>query len=514
MNNSENVNNLINGVEKLCSTVALTLGPKGRNVVINQNGTPVITNDGVTIAKAFKCENKTENLGCEIAKQASIQTNQIAGDGTTTALVLTKSLITNGKQLLSEKVNPVALKEGMQLACNKVCELIKKQAVKVKDNSCLKQVAKLSCGNEQISTLVAEAFSLVGKNGVVCMEDSALPNCKLTLKKGFQLNFGLVSPYFLNQADCCKFENAKIMVSSTKLNNLSLLVNVLEQCHNTNSALVIFAPSFSEELIKNLIVNKLNNYLNIALISVSTSSGELENISQDLCALTGATLINMANIENLTFEMLGNLESFESNQNTSTLTNNNTPLGFNEYVNGLTNQLQNTFNEFEKLMLQKRISMLTTGVAVISVGASTEIEQTELKLRIEDAIESTKNALKDGIVCGGGMALYKCKKKLKSFVNNLSDANVKMGAMLVLNCLDKPIIQLAQNCGVNPEKLLKKINNSLPQKPNYCFNANTNKCVTNAYISGIVDATCVPITALTSAVSVTATLLSTVAVVC
>ena len=513
MNNAENVKSLIAGAEKLCSTVALTLGPKGRNVVINQNGTPVITNDGVTIAKSFRCENKIENIGCEIAKQASVQTNQIAGDGTTTALVLTKSLIANGKQLLNEKVNTVALKEGMQLACNKVCELIKKQAVKIKDNSSLKQVAKLSCGNAEISELVAEAFSLVGKNGVVCMEDSSMPNCKLTLKKGFQLNFGLVSPYFLTEADCCKFENAKILVSATKLNNLNFLVNVLEECHNTNTPLVVFAPSFSEELVKNLIVNKLNNYVRIALISVSSSSGELENITKDLCALTGATLINMANITNLTTEMLGNLESFESNQNCSTFSNSAVPTEFNAYVSKLNTQLESTFNEFEKLTLQKRISMLTTGVAIISVGASTEIERLELKLRIEDAIESTKNALKDGIVCGGGMALFKCKKKLKTFVNNLKDMNVKMGAMLVLNCLDKPIIQLAQNCGLNPEKLLKKLNNSLPQKPNYCLNANTNKCVSNGFEAGIVDAVCVPITALTNAVSVTATLLSTVAVV-
>ena len=211
--------------------------------------------------------------------------------------------------------------------------------------------------------------------------------------------------------------------------------------------------------------------------------------------------------------MLGCLESFESGHNYSLFINSNSGESFNMYVEQLSQQLNTTTNQFDCLKLKNRISMLTTGIAVISVGASTEIEQIELKLRIEDAIESTKNALKDGIVCGGGMAFFKCIKKLKMFVNSLKEPDIKMGATLVLNCLDKPIIQLAENCGINSEKLLKKLINNIHQKPNYCFNANTNKCVANALTSGIIDATCVPIYALKNAVSVCATLLSTVAVV-
>ncbi len=510
---NENVKSLITGAKKLCLTVSKTLGPKGRNVVINQNGTPVITNDGVTIAKAFKLENKIENLGCEIAKQASIQTNQLAGDGTTTALVLTNSLIENGIDLLNQKVNPVALKEGMQFACEKVCELIKKQSTKVKDISALRQVAKLSCGHEEISKLVAKAYDVVGKNGIVCMQDAPLSHCSLEIKKGFQLNFGLVSPYFLNNNDCCKFENAKILISNTKLSDLNGLVNVLEECHNKSTPLVIFAPSFAEDFVKTLIVNKLNNYVDVALISVSSSTGELENITRDLCELTNATLINLSNVSSVSFNMLGNLELFESNQNFSTFTNNKTSQNFTAYVHGLTQQLKNTENEFDKLKLQKRISMLTTGIAVILVGANTEIERIELKLRIEDAIESTKNALKHGIVCGGGMALFKCKKKLKKAINLLKQADLKIGANLVLNCLETPIVQLCENCGVNSEKIIKKLSNNASKNLNYCFNANLNKCVSNAFSYGIIDATCVPCTALNNAVSVTATLLSTIDVI-
>lgn len=513
MNNSENVKSLIVGIKKLCSTVALTLGPKGKNVVINQNGMPVITNDGVTIAKAFKLENKIENLGCEIAKQASIQTNEIAGDGTTTALVLTKSLIENGMQLLQEKVNAVELKKGMQLACEKVCELIKKQSISVKDVSALKQVALLSCAHQEISELVANAYNLVGKDGIVCMQDSSNIKSSMEVKKGFHLNFGLVSPYFLTTNNYCKFENAKILVSNTKLSDINYLVNVLEYCHNNNTPLIIFAPIFSEELIKTLVVNNLNNYVKIALISANLSSAEIENITTDLCVLTGAELITLGNISNITPHQFGTVSNFESNHETSTFISNNSSALFNNHIKNLEKQFQQESENFRKLKLQKRLAMLTNGIAVISVGASTEIERIELKLRTEDAIESTKNALKYGIVCGGGMALFKCRKKLKKYINSLQQPDLKMGAMLVYDCLNKPIIQLAENCGVNGEKLIKKLSNSLSQKPNYCFNANTNKCVSNAFANGIIDAACVPVTALTNAVSVTATILSTVAVV-
>ena len=516
MNNSEEIKDiekLLNGVTKLCSTVAVTLGPKGRNVVINQNNTPVITNDGVTIAKAFKCQDKIENIGCEIAKQASIQTNQKAGDGTTTALVLTKSLLENGLQLINEKVNPVALKEGMMLASNKVCELIKQQAKQVKDITDLMKVATLSSANKHIAGLVASGYMAVGKDGIVVMQDSPLSTSTLTVKKGFQINYGLLSPYFLTDNNSCKFTNARIAVSNTKLSDISALVSVLEYCHNNNLPLVIFAPQFSEELVKTIIVNKLNNYINIALISVSSLTGEFENISNDLCALTGAQLITLGNLVNITPELLGTCENFESNYNSSIFTNDNASEKFRQYVLNLYGMKEHCEDEYEKLKLKKRLGMLSNGIAIINVGASTDIERTEVKLRIEDAIESTKNAIKDGVVSGGGMALFKCITKLKKYINTITDPEVKMGAMLVLNSLSCPVKQLAVNCGVDADKLIKKLNNNLKQKPNYCFNASTNRCVADAFKEGIVDACSVPVTALENAVSVTATLLSTIDVV-
>ncbi len=510
MNN--NVEKLVSGVTKLCSTVALTLGPKGKNVVINNNGNPIITNDGVTIAKAFKLEDKTENLGCEIAKQASIETNEIAGDGTTTALVLTKSLLNNGIELMNQQVNPVEIKRGMFLARDKVIELIKKQSKKIKTTEQLKFVAKLASGNDEIANLIAKAYNVVGKDGVVSITDSTKNSCSLTVKKGFKINFGLVSQYLTENGKNVKFENAKIVISNTKINNISSFVNIIEYCHNNNLPLVIYAPSFSEDFIKTIIVNKLNGYIRIALISANINE-ETENIGQDLCVLTNAKLITLANINNISIDYLGTCEKFESDDNSSLFINENNCDAFSKYISSLKSIVNTCENEYEKYKINKRLAMLTNGIGVINVGASTDIERTELKLRVEDAIESTKNALKYGIVCGGGMAFFKCKSKLKKYINKIKEPEVKLGAMLVLDCLDNPLIQLAQNCGVDALKILRKIKNNILKNNLYCFNANTNKCGVDAFKLGIIDATIVPITSLTNAVSVTATLLSTVEVI-
>ena len=510
MNN--NVEKLVNGVTKLCSTVALTLGPKGKNIVINNNGYPIITNDGVTIAKAFKLEDKTENLGCEIAKQASIETNETAGDGTTTALVLTKSLLNNGVELMNQQINPVEIKKGMFIARDKVVELIKKQSKKIKTTEQLKFVAKLASGNDEIASLVAKAYNIVGKDGVVSILDSTKNKCTLTIKKGFKINYGLVSQYLTDNGKNLKFENAKVIISNTKINNISNLVNVIEFCHNNNLPLVIYAPSFSEEFIKTIIVNKLNGYIRIALICANISD-ETEHIAKDLCALTSAKLITIANINNITIAELGDCEKFESDDNSSLFINENNRDAFSSYVISLKSLAKLTENEYEKYLINKRIAMLTNGIGVINVGASTDIERTELKLRVEDAIESTKNALKYGIVCGGGMAFYKCKSKLKKYINKIKEPDVKLGAKLVLDCLDNPLIQLTQNCGVDTSLILRKIKNNISNNKSYCFNANTNKCGVDAFKLGIIDASIVPITSLTNAVSVTATLLSTVDVI-
>ena len=509
---NSNVEKLVSGVEKLCSTVALTLGPKGKNVVINNNSMPLITNDGVTIAKAFKLEDKTENLGAEIAKQASVETNETAGDGTTTALVLTKSLLHNGIDLINAQVNPVAIKKGMNYAKDKVIELIKRQSKNIENTQQIKQVAMLSGGNEDIAMLVAKAYNCVGKYGVVAMQDSAKNKCELNIKKGFKINFGLVSQYLTDNGKDIKFENAKVVISNTKLTDISQFVNIIEYCHNNNFPLVIFAPNFSEEFIKTIVVNKLNGYINVALVSANLRD-EIRDTVLDLCSLTQAKLVTIANKGNLNISCLGQCDIFESDDCSSLFINENNDDKFNEYVNTLKQTLETTETEYEKYSINKRIAMLTNGIAVISIGASTDIERTELKLRVEDAIESTKNALKYGVVCGGGMALYKCKSKLKKYINKIKNTDEKLGAYIVLDCLEMPLTQLTTNCGVDTSKIMKKINSNISKNKNYCFNASENKCCTNAYKSGIIDATIVPITALTNAVSVTSTLLSTVEVI-
>ena len=500
------------GVDAVANAVKITLGPKGKNVVINNNGKPVITNDGVTIAKAFKLEDNVENLGCEIAKQASIETNEVAGDGTTTALVLTKSLLNNGLALMSENVNPVEIKKGMMLAKDKVSELIKKQSKKVKTIEQLKQVAEIACGNKEIALLVAKAYSKVGKDGVVYMQDSTKNNCELIIKKGFKIDFGLVSQYLTDNGNNVKFENAKLLICNTKVTNIANFVNAIEYCHLNNLPLIIYAPMFSEDFIKTVVVNKLNGYVNIALVSASINEAT-EHISKDLCALTNAKLITIANIDNISPDYFGDCEQFESDNYSSLFINENASDEFNGYVLNLKNNLSLTDNEYDKFKLNKRIAMLTNGIGVISIGANTEIEKVELKLRVEDAIESTKNALKYGIVCGGGMAFFKCKTKLKQYINKIKEQDVKLGALLVLDCLDNPIIQLAQNCGIDASKLLRKLKTNVANNKLYCFNANTNKCCANAIDFGIIDASIVPITALSNAISVTATLLSTVEVI-
>ncbi len=516
LNGLEAIKKLESGVKKLAGAVKVTLGPKGRNVVLDrQFATPLITNDGVTIAKEIVLKDKFENMGASLIKEVSIKTNDVAGDGTTTACVLAESMICEGFKNYTAGANPVILKKGILNACQIVCNQLNKLSKPVKNNTEIFQVASISAGDQEIGHLLAEAFNKVGPNGVITVEDGKTFKTELKIVEGMQFDRGYLSPYMVTNPETldANLENAYILLCENKINNIKELLPLLEEVSNKNLPLLIIADEIENEVLATIVLNKLRGNLNCVAVKSPAYGDKRKGFMQDIAVLTGGTVISEElglTLNNFSFDMLGKAKSIKVSKDSCVISGGNGEKEeIENQISKIKAQIALAESDFDKEKLTERLAKLTGGIAVICVGSTTEPEMQEKKLRIEDAISATKSATEGGIVAGGGVALVKCIPTLLEHIKTLS-GDEKTGAQIVLKSLTAPINQIAENAGVNGGVVTDKILNN--PSPTFGYDALNNTYV-DLIENGIIDPTKVTLTALTNACSVAGIMLTTACLV-
>ena len=502
---------MVKGVDVLADTVKITLGPKGRNVVLDKGyGSPLITNDGVTIAKEIELEDNFMNMGAKLVYEVANKTNDIAGDGTTTATVLAQSMIHKGIDYVNKGSNPVFLREGIERAGKEVADYLLAHTKLIETSKDIASVATISSGNTEIGEEIAKAMELVGKNGVITVDESKGFDTELEVVKGLQYDKGYISPYMVTDRDkmVAELEDAYILVTDQKLNNIQDVLPVLQSVVEEHKPLLIIADDIDNDVTSTLIVNKLRGTFNVVATKAPEFGDNQKNILEDIAILTGAKFyskdLNME-LKNCTIEDLGKAKKI-------TITKDNTTIidgcGEKEQIeariNELNSQASNSKSDFDKKKYQERAAKLSGGVAVIKVGATTESELKEKKLRIEDALNATKAAVSEGIVIGGGAALMNAQKALK---DKLKDRNqdIQRGISVVLDSLSAPLYQIAENAGFNGDAIVLK---QTHQKENVGFDAKEGKWC-NLLESGIVDPTKVSRSAVLNASSISALFITT-----
>lgn len=511
LNGFKAIEKLAKGSNKLANAVKITLGPKGRNVVLERKySSPLITNDGVTIAKEINFEDSFENMGAELIKEASIKTNDIAGDGTTTACVLANTIIQEGLKSYSAGVNPLEIKNGIEIAKNIVLEELNKLATPITTNKEIFQIASISAGNEEIGKLIAEGFEKVGKNGVISVEEGKSFKTTLKIVEGLQFDRGYLSPYMANTDSLtAEFDNAYVLLYQNKINNINDIINILEFVSKNHKPLLIICDDMENDVLATLVLNKLRGNLNVVAVKSPAFADKREAIMEDIATLCGGEVyspLNIASVNNLTDSILGEASKIKVTKDYCLIKNGKGNKDkIIQRIELIKKQIELCDNDFDKTSLQERLSKLNGGIAVIEVGSATDAEMQEKKLRIEDAISATKSAVEEGIVAGGGVALINCYKKLKEEIKNFN-ADEIIGANIVLKALTSPIIQIAENAGVSGEVIINNI--VLSNKTNYGYNAKNNEYV-DMFKCGIIDPTKVTKTALISACSVASTMLTT-----
>jgi len=501
------------GAQQVVDAVKLTLGPKGRNVVLERKyTTPLITNDGVTIAKDISLDCPFENMGAALIKEASIKTNDMAGDGTTTATILAGALIKEGQKNISFGASPILLKQGMEKACNLVVTNLKAISHPVVSKENIKNVASISAGNENIGELVSEAFDKVGKEGTVSLGDSSTESTYLEMVEGLSYERGYLSPYMVTNTEkmVSELNEPYILVTDKKINSITEILPILEGIMKAGIPLFIICEDIEQDALSALIMNKLRG----TFITVATKAplfGEKRSeMLSDIATLTGATYISndiYESFNGVTIEHLGRATTIKVNkEQTSIIGGQGNKLDLEELKNKLKKQIEESVDDYDKTRYQERLSKLSKGISIIKVGAATEVEAQEKKLRVEDAISAVKASLKSGIVQGGGTAYLACKKHLKSYICSL-DGEEKIGAEIVLKAIEEPFRQIVTNAGQDAGAILSKIDEN-SNTPNFGYNALSNQFV-DMFEEGIIDPTEVEICALTNAVSVATTLLST-----
>lgn len=504
------------GVDTVADAVKITLGPKGRNVLLSKPyASPLITNDGVTIAKEIELKDEFEDMGAELLKEVSIKTNDVAGDGTTTSALLAQSIITEGMDALQNGANPIILKKGIQKATDVVVKKLEKMSKQVSTKNEIAQVASISAGDENIGKLVADAMEIVGKDGVISIEESRTLDTTLKIVEGMQFDKGYASSYMATDMDKMEaiVDDAYLLITDKKISSLQDILPLLEQIVKQGLKLVIIADDIEGEALATLVVNKLRGAFNCVAVKAPAFGDRRKAILQDIAVLTGATLItdevglslSQANIEHL-----GRAKLVKVTKDDTTIVEGYGKADeLEKRKNFIKTQIQNTESEYDREKLQERLAKLSGGVAVISVGAVTEVEMKEKKLRLEDALSATKAATLEGIVSGGGLALLSCENDVKMLVNSLS-GDEKLGAEIVLKTLCVPLLQICKNAGLDGEQILKQILQKNIDKDvlEIGFNALTEQYV-NMIDCGIIDPTKVTRSALQNASSVSATLLTT-----
>ncbi len=504
------------GVDTLANTVKITLGPKGRNVVLDKPyGAPLITNDGVTIAKEIQVEDPFENMGAQIIREVSTKTNDVAGDGTTTAAVLAQAIVKDGLKNVAAGANPMVLKKGIQFATEAAVEELKKISKEVEDKTAIAQVAAISASDDSIGQLLADAMEKVGKDGVITIEEGKAMHTELNVVEGMQFDRGYVSPYLVTNTEKMEAEldNPVILITDKKISNVQEILPVLEQVLKNGLKLLIISDDIEGEALTTIIVNKLKGVFNCVAVKAPGFGDRRKAYLEDIAILTGGTYIASDlgyDLKAVTLDMLGTAKSVKvGKENTTIIGGAGDPEAIKARVQAIRAQIAETSSDYDKEKLQERVAKLAGGVAVIGVGAATEVEMKERKMRIEDALAATRAAVEEGIVPGGGVALLSVIPAVKKACKAL-EGDVKTGANIVINALEAPIRQIAQNAGVDGGVVAANIISK--NKTNFGYDAAKN-VYCDMVKAGILDPTKVTRSALQNAASVAATLLTTEALV-
>ena len=504
------------GVDTLADTVKITLGPKGRNVVLERKfGAPLITNDGVTIAKEVELEDAFENMGASMVKEVSTKTNDVAGDGTTTALILAQAMIGEGLKNVAAGANPVILKKGIAGAVEVAVNELKNISKPVKDKNDICQVASISAGDNTVGELISEAMEKVGKDGVITIEESKTMKTELTTVEGMQFDRGYASAYMVTNTDKMEavLESPVILITDKKISSIQEILPVVEPIAQQGMRLLIIAEEVEGDALAALVVNKLKGVFNCVAVKAPGFGDRRKAMLEDIAILTGGTVISSElgyEFKDVTMDMLGRAGTVKVDKDNTTIINGaGNPTAIEGRKQAIKAQIAETTSDYDREKLQERLAKLAGGVAVINVGAATEIEMKEKKLRIEDALNATKAAVQEGIVPGGGIALISTIKALEKYVATLS-GDEKTGAEIVLKAVQAPLKQIALNAGLDGAVILNEVLKA--NKVNYGFNALTNE-YTDMVESGIIDPTKVTRTALENAGSVAGVFLTTESVV-
>ena len=503
------------GVNKLADTVSVTLGPKGRNVVLAKSfGTPLITNDGVTIAKEITLEDAFEDMGAQIVKEVATKTNDVAGDGTTTATVLAQSMINEGMKNLAAGANPIVLRKGMKKACDAAVDAISEMSQSINGKDQIARVASISAGDDSVGELVADAMEKVSKDGVITVEESKTMKTELDLVEGMQFDRGYVSAYMATDMEkmVAELDDPYVLITDKKISNIQDILPLLEQIVQGGQKLLIIAEDIEGEALTTLIVNKLRGTFSVVGVKAPGYGDRRKEMLKDIAILTGGEVISEElgyDLKETTMEMLGRAKSVKvAKENTVIVGGCGKKEDIEARVNLIKNQLAETTSDFDKEKLQERLATLAGGVAVIRVGAATETEMKEAKLRLEDALNATRAAVEEGIIAGGGSAYIHAIGKLKALADTL-EGDEKTGAMIVCKAMESPLMHIAANAGLEGAVIVNKVKES---EAGVGFDAYKEEYV-NMIEAGIIDPVKVTRTALQNATSVASTLLTTESVV-
>lgn len=501
------------GVNQLADTVKITMGPKGRNVVLDKKfGAPLITNDGVTIAKEIELDDPFENMGAQLVKEVSTKTNDVAGDGTTTATLLAQAIIREGLKNLAAGANPMVMKKGIAKATTAAVEAIKANSKKVNGSADIARVGTVSSSDETVGKLIAEAMEKVSHDGVITVEESKTAETYSEVVEGMQFDRGYITPYMVTDTEKMEavLDDALILITDKKISNIQELLPILEQVVQSGKKLLVIAEDVEGEALSTLIVNKLRGTLNVVCVKAPGFGDRRKEMLQDIATLTGGTVVSADlgyELKDATVDMLGHARQVKvTKENTTIVGGAGDKDAIASRIGQIRNQIEAATSDFDREKLQERLAKLAGGVAVIKVGAATEVEMKDKKLRIEDALNATKAAVQEGVVAGGGTAPINAIPAVRELCDTL-EGDERTGAKIVLKALEAPLRQIAKNAGLEGSVIIDKIISA--NKPNYGFDAQNEVYVEDMIAAGIVDPTKVTRSALENAASVAEMVLTT-----
>ena len=506
---------MLRGVDALANTVKLTLGPKGRNVALDKGyGSPTIVNDGVSIAREIELEDKEENAGAKLVYEVANKTNDVAGDGTTTATILAQEMIHKGFEAIDKGANPVLVRNGIEIASKEVSALLLKNAKKIDTSSSIASVAAISAGDEEIGKIIAQAMEKVGKDGVITVDESKGFDTTLDIVQGMEFDKGYISPYMVSDPErmVAELENAYILVTDLKLSNIQDILPLLQSVVETHRPLLIIADDIENDVSSTLIVNKLRGTFNVVGVKAPEFGDNQKNILQDISIMTGATFYSKdlsMQLKDISLDDLGSAKKVRVTKDDTTIIEGGAEAKVvKQRVNELKSQIEETTSDYDKKNLQKRVAKLSSGVAVIRVGAATETELKDKKLRLEDAINATSAAVEEGVVSGGGIALLEVYRSLKPKLKN-ENHDIQKGIDAVLYSLLAPLRQICNNAGFEGNEIVEELKG---KKGDYGFNAKTGEYV-NMIEAGITDPAKVTRTAVINAASISSLFVTTESIV-